>query len=422
MSLSESLARLYALSKRGARRDLEGMREACAIEGEPQDRVRSVHVAGTNGKGSVCATLESIARAAGLRVGLYTSPHLVKFAERIRIDGAPIEDAVLEHHLRHVLDRHPSLTFFEVATLAAFRAFDEAQIDLAILEVGLGGRLDATNVVRRPLATAVTTIGYDHTEWLGETIEAIAGEKAGILKPGVPVTTGPLPRAAMQVVEERATGLLWRVGSEIVHEAHGDHLIVRGPERSISVTPRLLGEHQRDNAAIAIGLSWLLRAEDPSLGLEDPAIARGVATVEWPGRLETIDTPEGRVLLDGAHNEQGARALGAAVDALGAGDRALVFGAMADKAWGTMVRELAPRFAHRVYMAPVVGTRAAADPSSLAMLDPGGEIAVDLADAIARARAAVGPHGLVVIAGSLYLVGEARARLLGLERDPQVGL
>ncbi|MGZ3475863.1 MAG: bifunctional folylpolyglutamate synthase/dihydrofolate synthase, partial [Polyangiales bacterium] len=127
--LGESLARLYALSKRGARRDLEGMREACALDGDPQDRVRSVHVAGTNGKGSVCAMLESIARAAGIRAGLYTSPHLVKFSERIRIDGAPIEDAVLEHHLRRVLDRHPALTFFEVATLVAFHVFAEAQVE-----------------------------------------------------------------------------------------------------------------------------------------------------------------------------------------------------------------------------------------------------------------------------------------------------
>ncbi|MGZ3420179.1 MAG: bifunctional folylpolyglutamate synthase/dihydrofolate synthase [Polyangiales bacterium] len=420
--LGESLARLYALSKRGARRDLEGMREACALDGDPQDRVRSVHVAGTNGKGSVCAMLESIARAAGIRAGLYTSPHLVKFSERIRIDGAPIEDAVLEHHMRRVLDRHPALTFFEVATLVAFHVFAEAQVELAILEVGLGGRLDATNVVRAPLATAITTIGYDHTEWLGETIEAIAAEKAGILKSHVPVVTGPLPRAAMQVVEDRATGPIWRVGSEIVHVARGEHLVVRGPDRSISVTPHLAGEHQRDNTAIAIGLSWLLRSGDPALGIEDPAIARGVANVEWPGRLEEIDTVEGAVLLDGAHNEQGARALGAAIDARGAEHRALVFGAMADKAWGTMVRELAPRFAHRVYVAPVVGTRSAADPGSLATLDPGGEIASDVGDALVRARRAVGANGLVVVAGSLYLVGEARARLLGLERDPQVGL
>lgn len=435
MALEDALGRLYALAKHGARHGLDPMRDACARDGDPQDRLVTVHVGGTNGKGSVAASLEAVARAGGLRTGLYTSPHLVRFAERIRVDGAPIDDVALEHYLASTLDRHPELTFFEVATLAAFHAFHEAGLDLVILEVGLGGRLDATNVVARPRATAITTIAYDHTEHLGDTIEAIAGEKAGILKPGVPVVTGRLPRAAGSVIEARAREVgaspVWRVGDEITSVSHGDHLVVQGPAgRSISVTPSLRGAHQRDNAAVAVALAWLLRAPPagaPPLPIEDVAIARGLASTRWPGRLEEIVVDEGplagRFLLDGAHNEEGARALAAHLDARGDEPRVLVFGAMADKAWGTMLRELAPRFSARVYVAPSVTgvTRETTSPEALAALDPSGVVAPDLAAALIEARRTAG-EGVVVIAGSLYLVGEARARLLGSDRDPQVGL
>jgi len=426
----ESLARLYALAKRGARRSLEPIREACAAEGDPQERFASVHIAGTNGKGSVAASVEAIARASGLRTGLYTSPHLQRFAERVRLDGAPIADELLDEHLTHVLDHHPELTFFEVATLAAFRVFHSAHVDLAILEVGLGGRLDATNAVSKPRVTAVTSIAYDHTDWLGDSIELIAGEKAGILKPGVPVVTGRLPAAAARVIDARAEQVgaapVWRVGQELEVAAHGEHLAVTGPAaRSIAVTPALRGAHQRDNAAVAVGVAWLLRTMTPSLGVEDVAIARGIASVRWPGRLETIEVRDGRFagtyLLDGAHNEEGARALGAELDAR-RGSHALVFGAMGDKAWGTMVRELAPRFARRCYVAPSASGagRNAASPNALLGIDPAGIASPSVEDALVTARAS--GADVVVVAGSLYLVGEVRALLLGESRDPQVGL
>lgn len=435
MAIGESLARLYALAKRGARRSLDPIREACALEGDPQDRFASVHIAGTNGKGSVSSSVESIARASGLRTGLYTSPHLQRFAERIRIDGEPISDELLDEHLAYVLDRHPSLTFFEVATLVAFRVFHRAHVDLAVLEVGLGGRLDATNAVSRPRVTAITTIAYDHTEWLGDSIELIAGEKAGILKPGVPVVTGRLPAAAQRVVEARAREVgaapVWRVGQELNLSSHGEHLAVAGPvSRSIAVTPALRGAHQRDNTAVAVGVAWLLRSPPAGLSplpIEDVAIARGVASVRWPGRLESVaiaDGPfAGNYLLDGAHNEEGVRALAAEVAAR-SGPHALVFGAMGDKAWGTMVRALAPQFAKRVYVAPSASGagRNAASPAALAGIDPGGVTAASLEDALKIARDAVGSGGTVVVAGSLYLVGEVRALLYGEPRDPQVGL
>ena len=434
-AVSGVLSRLYALAPRGARFGLEAMREACREEGDPQDAVPSVHVSGTNGKGSVCASLEAIGRAASIRTGLYTSPHLGKFAERIRIDGVPIADDALGEELTYVLDRYPELTFFEVATLAAFRAFARVGVRLAIVEVGLGGRLDATNVLTHPLATAVTTIGYDHTAILGSTIEEIAREKAGILKPAVPVVTGPLPRAAMGVVEARAVeigaGPIWRVGQELTHERRGEHLVVRGPDgRSVVVTPSLRGAHQGDNAAIAVGLFWMLRTSPARVIVEDVAIARGVGSVQWPGRLEavTIEHGElaGRYLLDGAHNEEGARALSAAIDSSSEPieARALVFGAMADKAWGGMLHELLPRFPVRIYVEPVAtgGGRPATSTASMLAFDPAATSALSAIDALGSARRHVGREGLVVVAGSLYLVGEVRSILLGAPRDPQVGL
>lgn len=439
--LSATLARLYALAPRGARFGLEPMREACARAGDPQRGLRVVHVAGTNGKGSVAASLESIVRAAGLRTGLYTSPHLLRFAERIRIDGAPIDDARLDVALARVMDAHPALTFFEVATLAAFQLFAEEPLDVVVMEVGLGGRLDATNVVDAPLATAITSIGLDHTALLGTTIEAIAWEKAGILKPSAPLVTGPLPDAAAAVIEARAANVgaapVWRVGREVTHARTGAHVVIRGPRaRSVVVEPTLAGAHQEANAAVATGLAWLLRAAQVGEGLhgrlpiEDVAIARGLASVAWPGRLETIRIDHGSLagayLLDGAHNEQGIGALAAALDAREerADARALVFGAMADKDWAPMLGPLLPRAGSRVYVEPQAsgGGRRATPADAYGALDPHGRRAIHVRDALAQARACVGRDGLVLVAGSLYLVGEARGELLGAPRDPQVGL
>ncbi len=437
--LSATLARLYALAPRGARFGLEPMLRACAAEGDLQRSLPVVHVAGTNGKGSVAASVEAIARAAGLRTGLYTSPHLLRFAERIRIDGAPIDDAALDRALERVMDRHPELTFFEVATLAAFRLFAEAAPDLVVLEVGLGGRLDATNVIERPLVTAVTSIGLDHTALLGEALEQIAAEKAGIAKRGAPLVTGPLATSPLGVVEacarEVGAGPVWRVGRELERRRAGDRLLVSGPdERALAATIALVGAHQDDNAAVAAGVAWLLRSSGRGsrapLPIDDVHIASGLASVAWPGRLETIVIAAGPLggtyLLDGAHNEQGADALAAALDARAeaASTRALVFGTMADKPWGRMLERLLPRAGARVYVAPRAsgGGRKATAPSASGSIDPGGERADDVVDALSRARARVGRDGLVLVAGSLYLVGEARGALLGAPRDPQVGL
>ncbi|MBK7399472.1 MAG: bifunctional folylpolyglutamate synthase/dihydrofolate synthase [Myxococcales bacterium] len=386
--------------------------------GAPVDRFPVLHVAGTNGKGSTSAMLAAMGRAAGLRTGLYTSPHLLRFAERIQIDGTPIDDEVLAEHLTVVLDRFPELTFFEVATLAAFTIFAEAGVELAVLEVGLGGRLDATNVVVRPLVTAVTSIGLDHQEWLGDTVALIAAEKAAIAKPGVPMVLGPLDDEARAVVVATAEAR----GATIVHARpgvlDGDAVLFAHAGHSVRARLGLHGRHQRENAAVACHVAWT------SGLLDDEAIALGLANARWPGRLEALDTPEGRVLLDGAHNPDGVRVLVEHLDEHPGPARALVFGAMGDKDFTAMVPPLARRCRARVYVTPTLtgSTRSATPPDTLLALDPGGVAAGDLAEALARAREAVGPGGEVIVAGSLYLVAEARALLLGLPRDPQVGL
>jgi dihydrofolate synthase/folylpolyglutamate synthase len=400
------LERIYALAPRGALLGLERVNRACAAWDHPERRFAAVHIAGTNGKGSVAAMTEAIARASGVRTGLYTSPHLARFAERVRIDGEPVSDEQLFSKLEAALDRFPELTFFEVATMTAFAIFADAKVDLAVVEVGLGGRLDATNVLQAPRATAITRIALDHTALLGPDLATIAGEKAGILKRGVPVFVGPLDPESLAVVAARAE----EVGA-------GVHAAADDPELASFVArhpPGLAGRHQIENAKIAVALGQYL-------GFPREAIASGLAAARWPGRLERLTTASGDVLLDAAHNPDGAAALAAALDETrrDPAEVALVFGAMADKDAAAMLGLLAPRAAHRIYVVPE--GRQATDPARLAEQAPG-HIAASVPDALLRARSAVGPRGMVVVAGSIFLVGAARSELLGIARDPAVAL
>jgi dihydrofolate synthase/folylpolyglutamate synthase len=343
-----------------------------------------IHVAGTNGKGSTCAMVEAMARSAGLRTGLYTSPHLVRFAERIRINGAPIEDAPLAEHLEQALKS--DLSFFETATLAAFLAFREADLDVAILEAGIGGRLDATNVVRAAelRCAAVTSVGLDHQDKLGQTIEEIAGEKLAIGKHGRPIVVGPtvpdLPTLGRIV---RATAV----------------------DEAVEVT--MEGAHQRVNA----GIAWAIAQE---LGIPVDARARGLAKAQWPGRFERIHGGriDGLWILDGAHNPDGMRALVATIAETETDVGAVVFGALADKAYAEMEEILAAQLPEvpRFHAAPR-GRPAAPLPETR-----------PLNVALATARAAAGAERHVVICGSIFLVGEARGFLLGLPGDPPVAL
>lgn len=435
-TLNDALTRLYARAAKGARmHDLQPMIEACRIEGDPQDSFDVVHVAGTNGKGSVAATVAAIWRAAGVSTGFYSSPHLHRYHERIQIDGKVIDDACVARLLDYAMTRHPDLTFFEVTTLLAFLAFRDARVRTAVLEVGLGGRLDATNVVARPLVSIITTISFDHTEILGNTLEAISSEKAGIIKPSIPVVTGRLCAEAASLVEARVNaigaGPLWRLGHELSATRYGDILRITGPEgRQLDVEPRLEGAHQQENAALAVGSIWLAHASNiPRCPAQD-AIQRGVRDVSWPGRLERVvvrnGALEGRYLLDGAHNEQGVRTVLAALGDAGARARgALVFGVLADKQWPEMLRLLAPLFGVRVFVTPSVRAagRRGVSPADLLSVDPGGLPAATLPEALSLARLAVGRDATVVVVGSLYLVGEARSLLLGQwDGHPHVGL
>jgi dihydrofolate synthase/folylpolyglutamate synthase len=404
--LANALARLYARIPLGMRLGLEPMREACAHFGHPERAFEAVHVAGTNGKGSVCAMVESIARAAGHRTGMFTSPHLCRFAERIQIAGYPVDDDTLARTLERALDGAPDLSFFETATLAAFLAFRDAKVDLAIVEVGIGGRLDATNVLPRPRAAAITRVALDHTDRLGPTLVDIAREKAGIAKPGLDLVLGPMAADVRAAIEE-------------VARSHSATTTEAGESAVAHLEIAVEGDFQRDNARVAAELG-------ARIGAGPEAIARGLTTVRWPGRLERIEgallgAPARSFLLDAAHNPDGAEALARHLRSLGIppSEIALVFGTLGDKDWPAMLDLLAPATATRVYVAPQGGSRPAIDPALLAARHTGAT-APDVAAALERASA--GGASLVVVAGSLVLVGEARALLLGLPRDPPVAL
>ncbi len=399
--LPSVLRRLYALAPGGMKPGLTAMAEACREHGDLHRAFPAIHVAGTNGKGSTCAMLEAMARSAGLRVGMTTSPHLARFAERIRIDGVPLADDALASVLERALATRVPLTFFEAAMIAAFLAFRDAQVDLAIVEVGLGGRLDATNVLEAPIASALVSVGLDHCAFLGNTLEAIAADKAHVAKPGCTFVLGPAlapeaREAAVRIANDRRARIV-----DAAHEVLPD-----------GVTLGLRGAHQLQNAQVAIALA-------KEAGLSPHAIASGLQSASWPGRFERITSNAGHFLLDGAHNEDGMRALVQTLSDEDVTPVVTVFGAMADKAWERTLALVAPVGGTLVYVEPK--GRAPASTHDLAARFAG-HATRSVEDAIARARDLAGPSGLVLVTGSLYLVGEARAVLLGLPRDPPVAL
>lgn len=406
--LSRALQRLYGLTGRGRELGLERMQAACERFGNPERSFRAVHVAGTNGKGTVCAFLSNMLRAAGQKVGLYTSPHLCRFAERIRIDGMPIDDDTLARLIHEVMDRAPELSFFEAATLVAFLAFREAGVETAVLEVGLGGRLDATNVIPPPALAIVTRVAFDHKAELGDTLAKIATEKAGIIKPGSRVILGKLHPDALDAVQERIAA----VGAE---------LLPLGSPEPIPGAPLAYPRVAMLGTNLAVATT-----AGRALGLSADELARGIEATEWPGRNELLHRDgQELTLLDCAHNPDGAVALSHSLDPGMLGEIesrreiALVFGAIRGKNFKAMLQRLEPVAGHRVYVAPPI--HKAVDPQELVQV-LSGEIAPDVPSALRRARELVGPRGLVVITGSTFLVGAARAQLLGLPMDPAVDL
>jgi len=402
-----ALTRLYGLISRGARLDLAPMQAACAKFGNPERTFRAVHVGGTNGKGTVAAFLSSMHRAAGQKVGLYTSPHLIRYAERIRIDGEPLSDERLTELINRVMDDAPDLTFFETTTLIAFIAFAEAKVERAVLEVGLGGRLDATNVIPPPDLAVITRVAYDHVAELGNTLSAIAREKAAIIKAGSKVIVGRLHPDALAAVRERIA----EVGAELVPLGSPEPI----PGAPLAY-PRLsmIGT----NLAVAV-------TAGRALGFLPEQLARGVETLDWPGRNELLHRNRKELtLLDCAHNPDGAVTLSHSLDPSlldvdSRRDIALVFGTLIGKNYRAMLRRLEPVAGHRIYVAPPVDR--AEDPAKYTAV-LAGDVAPDVETALKRARAKVGERGVVVVTGSTFLVGAARAILLDLPRDPSVAL
>jgi len=425
----DALDWLFSLAQFGIKFGLDNIRAILESLGHPERQYRSVHIAGTNGKGSVTAIVERALRSAGHRTGRYTSPHLLDLGERFAIDGCTVErDLLIEavttvreavEHLRAHggLDVHP--TFFEVTTAAAFEIFRRSAVDVAICEVGLGGRLDATNVLS-PMACAITSIAFDHEQYLGHTLAAIAGEKAGIIKPRTPVVVGKVSREAGDVIRDMATRLNAplidamegvQVGTVAVLPDGSQHFRLRTPRHDYGdVHLALAGEHQVDNAVVAVRLVEQIESAGIATGRD--AMVSALANVRWPGRLERIVLPDGReALLDAAHNAAGATALAHHLERLGEA-RPLVFSAMRDKDAATMLAVLAP------YVSRLVATRAsnprAADPGALASI--AAQVAPDLqveieespGDALTRAWLAA-PR--IVVAGSIFLLADAMKQL-----------
>jgi dihydrofolate synthase/folylpolyglutamate synthase len=422
-----ALGYLYALEPRGVQLEIDRIQQALALRGHPERRCRFVHVAGSNGKGSVAAMVEAGLRAAGYRTGLYTSPHLHRFVERIRIAGRPVSQGRVTRtveSLRGTLEAPgaPQLTFFEMTTVLAFECFAEAHCDVAVLEVGLGGRLDATNVIE-PELSVITRLALEHTSRLGTTLEEIAGEKAGILKRSVPAVVAEQPPEANRVIEQRAAQLdvvvnyagrdfaFRRDGRGRVHVDLGDRSL--GPLRA-----PLPGPHQRENLAVAT--ASLVRLRERGFHVPEEAIARAVARLRWPGRLEWIRGSP-RFLLDASHNPDGCAALARYLaDVPRRGRRVLIFSAMDDKEHERMLAAFDDQVDERIYTAPASLSRAAS-PATFAAVRAG-EVAASVPEALSRARCCAGTDGLVIVAGSIFLMAEARAMLRGVRTDPPIAM
>ncbi len=395
--------------------------------GEPQRQFPSVLIAGTNGKGSTAATLASILTASGVRAGLYTSPHLRRANERIRVDRMEIgddafaslyfrvHDAAQQLVLEGELEQLPS--FFEVLTAQALLHFAETGVAIAVLEVGMGGRLDATNIVD-PLLSIVTDISLDHTEWLGSTIAAIAREKAGILRPGGTLVTLPQHPEANHVLGEVAIELAVRgvnAAAYMPQIGAGAHFIQVFGEPIKADLP-LAGAHQHRNAALAVAAAVEL-AERHGFPITPESIAAGIRQTVWPGRLERIERNGAAWILDVAHNPAGAWALRAGLNtARGEHPSTLIFSCLRDKPIAEMAQILFPVFA-RVIFAPIHSARAAALEDLLAAAASTGTPAVaagSVREALRLAEECT-PGGEIVVSGSVYLVGEARSLLLAAE-------
>lgn len=423
----DSRAWLAHLEQFGIKLGLDTIAAIAGALGHPERTCPVLHVAGTNGKGSVSAMVAHALTSSGMVTARYTSPHLVRLEERFAVDGRSVSsvslDAALDQ-IRGAVGRLQSVgtlavepTFFEATTAAGFVLFRAAGAEIAVVEVGLGGRYDATNIVA-PLVTAITSVDFDHQAQLGTTLSAIASEKAGTIKPGVPVVVGPLPEQARAVIEtvarERAAPVVDAFDGVgvVARPDHGRYQVtITTPTRRYGpLRLALAGRHQVDNAVVAVRL--LETAAERGVPVTGEATQRGLTDARWPARLEELDTPGGRILIDGAHNPAGARALTSYLQDVYPAGLPLVVGVMGDKALDQMLATLA-QVARPLVLTRAPGARAA-DPQQMAeivrSIAPGIDVFVepDVDAALSRAWS----HGpLIVVAGSLYLAGDVLTRL-----------
>jgi dihydrofolate synthase/folylpolyglutamate synthase len=417
-SYRESVSWLYGLQKLGIKFGLSKTSNLLKAFGNPHRGQRYIHIAGTNGKGSVGALLESVLIKSGLKVGLFTSPHLVSFTERFRINGERMEKkeaASLIAELKEVIEHREPPTFFELTTAMALIYFCRSNVDIGIMEVGMGGRLDATNVIT-PMVSVITNIALDHQEFLGNHILDIAKEKGGIIKKGVAVVTGVTQPSIVRLFESRCkqrAAPFWRVGHHVRYRRLPSGLLgYYGLGKKLSnLRIGLDGRFQFRNAALALLTFEIL--ETKGLAIPDEALRSGLADPSWPGRLETVSS-DPTIILDGAHNPSAMRSLAYAIKSdFDFRQLILVLGIMGDKDIANVLKEILPLASRVIY------TRAAypraADPQIL--MEQGkrfgktGEVHVTIPAAIDRARNLADKRDLILITGSLYTVGEAKSCL-----------
>jgi len=379
----EALDWLHASESKGIKLGLENTNRLLAACGHPEKKTRFLHIAGTNGKGSTCAMLDAILRCAGFRTGLYTSPHLVDFRERIRVDGEMIPREDLAEGLTRLRDAvrgwDHAPTYFEISTVLALDHFARSGCEIVVLETGMGGRLDSTNAVT-PLVSTITPIDMDHMQWLGDTLEKIAAEKAGIIKPGIPTVSAPQQPAAAEVLRKTAAdrGAVIRFVSEPCH-----------------LPIALAGSHQKWNAALAVET---LRAS--GLEISESAIRDGLLHTEWPARFQRV----GRFIVDGAHNAHSAAALVKTWSEVFADRRAtVVFGALADKDYPEILSILEP-LAKRFLFVPVDNPRSESPTTLASRINHPSQIHATLESSL---RTALDFPEPVLVTGSLFLAGEA---------------
>jgi dihydrofolate synthase/folylpolyglutamate synthase len=409
----EAVRYLYSLQKYGIKFGLSKTSNLLKALGNPHKGQKYIHIGGTNGKGSVAAFIASVLEETGLRVGLYTSPHLVRFTERFRINRVEItreKAADLIWELRDASAHEEPPTFFEATTAMALAYFARENTDIAIMEVGMGGRLDATNVIT-PLVSVITNISKEHEFFLGSRLLDIAGEKGGIIKERVDVVTGATQRSVIRLFEsicKAKTAPMWRLGKDIRYRTTGSGLHYRGLNRQFNgLRLGLKGKFQSRNGALA--LAAIERLEAKGIEVSSRNIREGLKKSIWPGRMQVV-AKNPTIILDGAHNPSAMKAL---ADSIKAGLRfrqmILVIGVMEDKEIGQILRRIAPLSDYIIYTRPVYYR--AASPETImakgARLGKPGEMVPLLTEAIEKAREIADPRDLIVICGSLFTVGEA---------------